>query len=219
LELSGYAADELPTKLRAYDLWRRTAEIVSQSAPGKSWESDMNLRIIAGGIAAYLYNDILSRIPSRTLRNTYLRNYLGHFGDDTSVQMGCRFANGRKIFLGNRNVINFGCFLDGRQYQIHTGNDVSIGPEASILTLGHDPRSPEFADKGGDVIVGHHVWIAYRAIILPGVKVGDGAVIGAGAVVTKDVDPYTIVAGNPAKVVSKRPFDLTYSLDYKPWLL
>lgn len=179
----------------------------------------MNPRIFAGSVAAYLYNEGLSRVPSRTLRNTYLKNYLGHFGNGTNVQMGCRFANGRKVFLGDRNVINFGCFLDSRHYQIHTGNDVSIGPEATILTLGHDPQSPDFADKGGDVVIGDRAWIAYRAIILPGVTIGEGAVVGAGAVVTKNVEAYTIVGGNPARVVGKRSPELTYSLHYEPWLI
>jgi maltose O-acetyltransferase len=133
--------------------------------------------------------------------------------------MGCRFLNGRKVYLGDRTVLNFGCLLDGRTYPIHIGQDVSIGPEATILTLGHDPQSPDFADKGGEVVIGDRVWIAYRAIILPGVTVGEGAVVGAGAVVTRNVEAYTIVAGNPARVIGTRSRNLTYSLNYQPWLL
>ncbi|MEH1965208.1 MAG: acyltransferase [Nostoc sp.] len=149
---------------------------------------------------------------------TYLKSYLAAVGEGTSVQMRCQFLNGRKIYLGDRNVINFGCLFDGRHYQIQTGCDVSIGPEASILTLGHDPHSPEFADKGGDVIIGDRCWIAYRAIILPGVTIGEGAVVGAGSVVTKDIEPYTVVAGNPARFIKKRSPDLHYTLNYQPWL-
>jgi len=109
--------------------------------------------------------------------------------------------------------------MDGRRYEIHIGNDVSIGPEAGILTLGHDPQSPDFADKGGDVIIGDKVWICYRAIILPGVRVGEGAVVAAGAVVTRNVEPYTIVAGSPAKVIGLRTADLRYTCNYHPWLV
>jgi maltose O-acetyltransferase len=130
--------------------------------------------------------------------------------------MGCRFLNGRKVFLGERNVINWGCVLDGRKFAIRTGSDVSIGPEATILTLGHDPQSPDFADQGGEVILGDHVWIAYRAIILPGVTIGEGAVVAAGAVVTRDVEPFAIVAGVPAHKVGERNRDLTYRLHYHP---
>ena len=162
-------------------------------------------------------------------------------GVKTGVQMGCRFLNGRKVFLGERNVINFGCLFDGRKFQIRTGRNVSIGPEATILTLGHDPRSPSFEDRGGDVVIGDRVWIGYRAIILPGETIGEGAVVGSGAVVTKNVEPYAIVAGNPARKVGERAVEgretslmeyaphsigervespgLGYELEYRPWLL
>jgi maltose O-acetyltransferase len=179
----------------------------------------MNFRLLAGSVLSYGYNHLIGNCPSRKIRMTYLKAYLAEVGAGTSVQMGCRFLNGRKVHLGDRNVINFGCLFDGRHYQIRTGRDVSIGPEASILTLGHDPQSSEFSDKGGDVIIGDRVWIAYRAIILPGVTIGEGAVVGAGSVVTKDVEPYSIVAGNPARVVNKRSPNLHYTLNYQPWLL
>ena len=109
------------------------------------------------------------------------------------------------------------------------GSNVSIGPEATILTLGHDPRSAAFADRGGDVVIGDRVWIGYRAIILPGVTIGEGAVVGAGALVTKDVEPYVIVVGNPARKIGERAVEgrgegdehqgFDYDLDYRPWLM
>jgi len=102
--------------------------------------------------------------------------------------------------------------------------------------LGHDPRSATFEDRGGDVVIGDRVWIGYRAIILPGVFLGEGAVIGAGAVVAKDVEPYEIVVGNPARKIGERAaaqeiggssskmgdkerLSLKYELDYRPWLI
>jgi maltose O-acetyltransferase len=176
-------------------------------------------RAAAGSLIAWIYAALLSRFPSRTLRHIYLRLWLGGFGAGTGVQMGCRFMNGRKVTLGERNVVNFGCLLDGRRYAIRTGSDVSIGPEASILTLGHDPQAPDFADRGGDVTIGDRVWIGYRAVVLPGVTIGDGAVVAACAVVTRDVEPYTIVAGNPAREVGTRSRALDYRLDFRPWLL
>jgi maltose O-acetyltransferase len=178
----------------------------------------VNSKIIIGSILSYTYNHILSNLPSRNIRHAYLRAYLGSIGEGTGIQMGCKFLHGRKVFFGDRNVINFGCLFDGRHYPIKTGSDVSIGPEATILTLGHDPQSPDFADKGGEVIIGDRAWIGYRAIILPSVTIGEGAVVGAGAVVTKNVEPYTIVAGNPAKFINKRNPNLNYSLNYRPWL-
>jgi maltose O-acetyltransferase len=179
----------------------------------------MNSRLIGGAVAAWIYNQGLSNVPSRTLRKIYLRHWLGSLGAGTGVQMNCRFLNGRKVHFGERNVINFGCLFDGRKFSIRTGNDVSIGPEAAILNLGHDPQSPKFSDYGGDVIIGNRVWIGYRALILPGVKIGDGVVVGAGTVVAKDVAPFTIVAGNPARPVGQRNPDLIYSLNYSPILI
>jgi acetyltransferase-like isoleucine patch superfamily enzyme len=179
----------------------------------------VNLKIFAGSVLSYGYNHWTGKLPSRKIRMAYLKAYLAQVGVRTSVQMGCRFLNGRKVYLGDRNVINFGCLFDGRHHSIHTGSDVSIGPEAAILTLGHDPQSACFSDRGGTVDIGDRVWIAYRAIILPGVRIGEGAVVGAGSVVTKDVEPYTIVAGNPARLIKKRSSNMHYNLNYKPWLL
>jgi len=179
----------------------------------------MNLRLIIGRALAFSYNSLVGCFPSRTIRKLYLKGWLGSLGAGTGVQMGCRFLNGRKVHFGDRNVINFGCLFDGRQFEIRTGSDVSIGPEASILSLGHDPQSAEFADRGGDVLIGDRVWIGYRAIILPGVAIGEGAVIGSGSVVTKDVEPYCIVAGNPARKIGERNRDLGYRLNYDPRLL
>jgi len=179
----------------------------------------MDSKVLAGSLLAFLYNGLIGRLPSRCLRSAYLNFYLARLGRGTGVQMGCRFLNGRKVFLGDRNVINFDCLFDGRRHAIRVGNDVSIGPEASILTLGHDPQSPDFADKGGEVTIGDRAWICYRAIILPGVTIGEGAVVGAGAVVSRDVEPYTIVAGSPARRVGARCRDLVFVCDYRPLLI
>jgi maltose O-acetyltransferase len=67
--------------------------------------------------------------------------------------------------------------------------------------------------------VGDRAWIGYRAIVLPGVSIGEGAVVGAGAVVSRDVPPFTIVAGNPARPIGERSRVLTYQLEYRPFLL
>jgi acetyltransferase-like isoleucine patch superfamily enzyme len=91
-------------------------------------------------------------------------------------------------------------------------NLVDAWPEAKHFDVGQ-PVSK------GDVIIGNDVWIGYRAILLSGVNIGDGAVVGAGAVVTKDVEPYSVVAGNPARLIGKRFDDQTISklLQTKWW--
>jgi len=179
----------------------------------------MNARLTIGALLSYFYNHWIGSIPSRTLRRAYLSLTLKSLGKSTGIQLGCRFLNPRKVSFGDRNVINFGCLFDGRKFAIQTGCDVSIGPEATILTLGHDPQSLDFSDQGGDVIIGNRVWIGYRAIILPGVTIGEGSVVGAGAVVTKDVEAFSIVAGNPAKKIGDRNPKIDYRLHYCPWLL
>jgi acetyltransferase-like isoleucine patch superfamily enzyme len=179
----------------------------------------MTFRTLAGSLLAYGYNQWLANACSSRLRGIYLRAWLASMGHGTTVQMGCRFLNGRKIHFGNRNVVNFGCLFDGRKFHIRTGDDISIGPEAAILTLGHEPQSPDFADRGGDVTIGNRAWIGYRALILPGVEIGEGAVVGAGAVVTKNVEPFMIVAGNPARKIGVRNRDLRFQLNYKPFFL
>jgi acetyltransferase-like isoleucine patch superfamily enzyme len=83
-----------------------------------------------------------------------------------------------------------------------------------IWTLEHDPQDPNYAAVGGAVIIEDFVWISCRAIILPGVTVGEGAVVAAGAVVTKDVEPFSIVGGVPAKVIGVRNRNLTYKLNF-----
>jgi acetyltransferase-like isoleucine patch superfamily enzyme len=178
----------------------------------------MGFRLRAGTLVAFLYNSIGSSVPSRSVRWLFLRAWLGRLGPGACVQRGCRFLNGRKVSLGSRVVVNFGCLLDGRRYRIDIGDDASIGPEAAVLTLGHDPQAPDFATRGGPVLIGARVWIGFRAIVLPNVTIGEGAVVGAGAVVTRDVEPYAIVAGSPARVIGRRSRDLVYRLDYRPWL-
>lgn len=178
----------------------------------------MSLRAFAGTVLAFIYNRIIGRVPSRTLRRLFLAMWLQRLGQGSGVQLDCRFLNGRKVLLGQRNVINFGTLIDGRSYPVVVGDDVSIGPQATILTLGHDPQSPQFADKGGPVTIGDRAWIGYGALVLPGVTIGQGAVVAAGAVVTKDVAPYTIVGGNPARPIGEREQALDYRLSYHPWL-
>ena len=203
------------------DSFRRPSDDTMQMSSRFAEESrqSMTCRLLLGAIVAWLYNGLVTYVPSRHLRVLWLKATLKSCGRRLGVQLGCSFLNPRKVSLGNQNVINFGCLLDGRKYRIVTGDNVSIGPEATILTLGHDPQSPDFADQGGDVVIGDRVWIGYRAIILPGVSIGEGAVVAAGAVVSKDVDPFTIVAGVPARKIGSRNPNLVYELNYQPWLL
>lgn len=112
---------------------------------------------------------------------------------------------GKPVSIGERCFIQQCCTFFGRG-GIEIGNDVFIGPKVNLITINHDPK-PEnrSATYGRRIIIEDKAWIGINATILPGVKIGYGAIVGASSVVTKDVAPLTIVAGNPAKVIGHIP--------------
>lgn len=93
------------------------------------------------------------------------------------------------------------------------GENVNLSSNVSIYTLQHDHRDPYFRCTKQDtkVIIDKYAWLGSNCIILPGVHIGEGAVCCAGCVVTKDVEPYAVVAGIPAKKVNERPKELKYN--------
>lgn len=114
-----------------------------------------------------------------------------------------------RIRIGSGTVVNRGVILDGR-FPLTIGENASISIQTLILTLEHDLAAPDFRAVGAPVRIGDRVFIGARAIILPGISIGEGAAVAAGAIVTKDIEPYTIVAGVPAKIIGTRPKNLTY---------
>ena len=88
--------------------------------------------------------------------------------------------------------------------KITIGTKVAISREAFICTASHDITKPHRPLLTAPITICDGVWIGARAIILPGITIGEGAVVAAGAVVTKDVDPWAVVGGNPAKFIKKR---------------
>lgn len=108
---------------------------------------------------------------------------------------------GRKITLGRRVFINSGCrFQD--QGGITIGDDCLIGHNVVLATLNHDLDPSRRADMHpAPIVIGRNVWVGANATVLPGVTIGDDAVVGAASVVTKDVPPASVVVGSPARVV------------------
>jgi acetyltransferase-like isoleucine patch superfamily enzyme len=123
-----------------------------------------------------------------------------------------RFPAGLRI--GDGSVIGKNATLDCRR-GISIGDRVNISSEVAIWTLQHDPQSPSFASVGAPVRIEDYAWVSMRAVVLPGVTIGVGAVVAAGAVVTKDVAPFTIVAGVPAQKIGERNRDIEYDLGQK----
>jgi len=161
----------------------------------------------------YIPNHIISRIPFYGIRNFYYKLILGvKLGEGSSIHMGAFFVEG-KLSMGLNSVINRNCHLDCRG-SIFVGDNVSISPDCSLITASHVVNSSDFKYIEGRIIINNYVWIGTRAMILPNVELGEGAVVCAGAVVSKDVPPYTVVGGVPAREISKRSKDLNYSCNY-----
>lgn len=161
------------------------------------------------------YNSVFSHIPFHFLRRLYLTRVLRiRMGAGATVGMGC-FVTGRLIGIGARTVVNRRCYLDGRG-GLRIGANVSISPECYLLSLTHDVHSPGFGAVAKPTVLGDRVWLGARAMVLPGVEMGEGSVAGAGAVVAKSCGPFEIVAGTPAKKIGERNRDLRYELDYSP---
>lgn len=117
--------------------------------------------------------------------------------------------------IGDHCVINRGVYLDCRT-GIEIGDNVNISFNVVILTLSHDPDSPDFSIIAGPVKIENDVWIGAGAIILPGVTLARGTVIGAGAVVSKSTNPFDILVGNPARFIRKRNSELRYKTSFHP---
>lgn len=128
-------------------------------------------------------------------------------GEGINVEHGAHFESGWEISIGDYSGIGVDCRVP---FNIRIGNDVMMGPEVCILGSTHNYESSDVPMRLQGrttlqpVVIGDDVWIGTRAIILPSVSIGRGAIIGAGAVVTKDVPSFAVCAGNPARVIRYR---------------
>lgn len=168
-----------------------------------------NAGIYAGDLRNSLLN-MAGHFPTRVLRANIYRLFGMKVCKRVRIEAGCIILGGpKRIIIGQGSVINRCVVLDGR-FPLTIGAFVSISFQAVILTLEHDLFAPDFRAVGAPVTIGDRVFIGARAIILPGIDIGEGAAVAAGAVVTKDVPPYAIVGGAPARPIGSRPNNLTY---------
>jgi len=177
-------------------------------------------------------------IPSHIIR-LFLYRYVFRvkIGKDSSIHWLCRFNQPAGVAIGHNTIIGNDAFLDGRVkrdwkgkkpsvfgYVRHLsetgarpltiGSNVSIAGEVRIFTMEHDIDDPDFKEVSAPVVIEDYVVIGTRVTILPGVKIGRGAVVASGAVVTHDVEPYTLVGGVPAVFIRSRSKDLRYTLKF-----
>lgn len=182
-----------------------------------SAEKESIFRKIIRYVALVLYYGFARYLPSRPfsigrkIRGFLCRWIFRKAGKNINVERLAFFGFGNDIEIGSRSGIGINSYISGigGGGKLTIGENVMMAPDVKILTLGHNYHRTDIpmCDQGeyaSEVIIGNDVWIGIRAIILPGVKIGDGAIVGAGAVVTKDVPPYSIVGGVPAKVIKKR---------------
>jgi len=142
-------------------------------------------------------------IPCHQTRKFFYRLAGVKIGKGSVIHMWARFFQPENIIIGEDTIIGDHCFLDGRA-PLKIGSHTAIVSQVLIYNSEHDVHSPDFRPVEESVEISDYCFIGARAIILPGIKIGRGAVVASGAVVTKDVSPMTIVGGVPAKEIGKR---------------
>ncbi|MDO3409314.1 sugar O-acetyltransferase [Saccharibacillus sp. CPCC 101409] len=167
----------------------------------KAWDEELRKESLHAKKLIRLFNATTEEEPER--RVELLKELFGSTGENIHIEPTLRVDYGIHIHVGENFFANFDCtILDVCEVRI--GDNCMLAPGVSIYTATHpiDPyeriAGPEL---GKPVTIGNNVWIGGRAVINPGVKIGDNAVIASGAVVTKDVPANTIVGGNPARAI------------------
>jgi maltose O-acetyltransferase len=148
----------------------------------------------------------LSKLIQR-IRRASARNAFDYCGKNVNIERKADFGKGTGIRIGDSSGLGVNCSVRG---PLDMGANIMMGPDVTILTSIHNtvstdiPMNQQGFLPNQKVTIGDDVWIGTRVIILPGVNIGKGSIIGAGAVVTKDVPEYAVVAGVPAKVIKYR---------------
>lgn len=150
-----------------------------------------------------LFNVLYNWLPFFVLKKALLSFAGIQIGDRSYIHTPVKLFAVKRLRVGEYTTINDHCYLDNRK-EITIGSKVNIAHNTRIYTLGHDLNSPSLPDIGGSVEIGDDAFIFANVLIMPGVHIGEGAVVFPGSVVVKDVAPYTMVGGNPAKYIKDR---------------
>lgn len=162
-----------------------------------------HIRGFISGLKWCLSTSIIPNFPSQTIRNWALRKMGAKMTKNVKFYEGISVRNPKGLVIEDGVSIGPKVLLDARcGLTIH--KSAVIAYEVIIWTLNHDYNDENFCGKGAPVEIGAYAWICSRSIILPGIKIGEGAVVASGAIVTKDVEPYTVVGGVPARVIGQR---------------
>ena len=167
------------------------------------------------GLYHYLI-EIVLWLPCHPFRRLVCMAIMKEFHWSSAIYRNVDLRSPYRICIGQNTTINKRCVIDGRG-RVKIGSNVDIAQDTCIWTEQHDYNSPFYQSVDKEVVIDDYVWIASRATILPGVRIGRGAVIACGAIVTKDVPPLAIVAGVPAKIIGKRDNVMQYTLGCRAW--
>lgn len=183
------------------------------AVPG--WLAEHILR--SGGGRFLIFN--ISTMPSVRLRRLLYKGLGAHIGPKAVLHFRTEIRAPWRLRIGKGSIIGDNAILDARE-GLTIGRNVNLSSNVSIYTLQHDHRDPYFRcptpqERKLSVEIGDRAWLGSNVTVLPGVSIGEGAVCCAGCVVTKDVEPYAVVAGIPAKKVGERPRHLVYEFDGK----
>lgn len=165
----------------------------------------------------------VSYIPSHHIRNLiYKRVYLVKMMPKSIIYFGAEIRGSYNLKIGEGAIIGDKAVLDARRGGIEIGDNVQLGSFVKLWTGSHDHDDPYFRStpgKRGPIKIGNRAWLGPNVTVLHSVTIGEGAVIAAGSVVTKDVEPYAIMGGIPAKKIGERSHDLRYQFngEYSPF--
>lgn len=166
--------------------------------------------LYASGIQ-YLILQVTGHIPSHIIRQTIYRFFGLTIGKNSFIYGRSELRSPHMIRIGQNTIIGHNAILDGRG-GLEIGNNVNFSSGVWIWTVEHVVNDSSFCSVSEGVVIEDYAWLSCRTVILPGVRIGYGAVVCAGAVVTKNVEPYAIVAGVPAKNIGERTKYLDYNL-------
>lgn len=168
----------------------------------------------------FLFNHLGNRLPFQWMRIAVARLLGAHFVAPrrAALMWGAEIWAARRLEIGADCVVGRFVLLDARG-GIRMGRSVNVSSYTRMMSAKHVVDDPDFVASFDEIVIGDRVWIGIGATILGGVTIGEGAVVAANATVTRDVEPFTVVAGTPARKVRDRNRDLRYELDYRPnWL-
>jgi len=165
----------------------------------------------------WVLNHLVCRVPLASPRMAWYARLGVAFEDHRTgvIMLGSEIHAPQQLRIGRDCAIGNRCALDARG-GITIGRDVNISSHARLQTAKHLIDDPDFMHDFSPIVVGDRAWIAEGAVVLGGVSIGEAAVVAAGAVVTKNVAPYTVVGGVPAKPIRERARDLRYRLAWRP---